>query len=172
MEILKKNDMKERNIANQYIYGSSCGIAGTACYIAIITINFHPAVTFFLAVAWPILSIIFALSLYKYIDSVKPGFSNQLAFLFTCIAFILVALMVSIQITLNSGIDEQMLGLPGTDQQALSELKYTLRWIDLGIDLAWDMFLGAGLIFLSIALIKVKGFGMIWYIPAFLLVSR
>jgi hypothetical protein len=161
--------MNEKLMGNQLLFGGICGILGTASYILIVSTGFSPPLTFTLAMTWPVLSIIYSYILFRYIDSVRPGIANHLAFLFACIAFTMVALMLAIQIILKAGIDQQAEGLGELAVRELTELKYTLRWIDLGIDLAWDVFLGVSMICLSLAITRVRGFRLYWSVPAMLL---
>ena len=157
--------MKTNQNSNFYIIGGLCGIIGTLNYIIVITLPFSPSITFSFAMSWPILTIIFAFSVYKYFAMYKQTISNQLAFLFTCIAFILVGIMLSIQLVVQTGLEESIINASGVEKDTLILISKSLRWVDLGVDLAWDMFLGVALILLSFVIKRHPKFGLWWSIP-------
>ena len=78
------------------ITGGACGIVGALCYIFVLTVSMSNAATFFVAMLWPVLSIVFAFAFYKLVGSEADGAVNQLTFIMACIAFALVAAMLSI----------------------------------------------------------------------------
>lgn len=161
--------MKANQNPDLYLVGGVCGIVGTISYIIAIAFPFYPTVSFLLAMAWPMLTIIFAYSAYKYISIQKQSISNQLAFIFTVIAFILVSIMISIQLVVRVGMEESIISAAGTEKDTLLLISHSLRWIDLGVDLAWDLFLGLALFLLSMAIKGHQNFGIWWSIPLALL---
>jgi len=163
--------MKTNQNPDLFIVGGLCGVIGTISYIIAITFPFSPTVSFLLAMAWPILSIIFASSAYEYISIQNQSISNQLAFIFTCIAFILVSIMISIQLVVRAGMEESIINASSIEKDTLLLISYSLRWIDLGVDLAWDMFLGLALFLLSMAIKGHEKFGIWWSIPLALLAT-
>ena len=157
--------MKTNQNSNFYVIGGICGIVGTLNYIIAITIPFSPAVSFLLAMSWPILSLIFAYSVYKYIAVYKQSFNNQLAFLFTGVAFIQVSIMIAIQLVVKTGMEESIINASGPEKDTLLLILASLRWVDLGVDLAWDLFLGIALLLLSLVIKGHPKFGFWWSIP-------
>ena len=81
-----------------FVLGEITGIAGTVCYVIAIVVSLNPPATYVLAMAWPLFSILFVFSLYRFIALDAQGATNQLAFVFACLAFTLVASMMSIQL--------------------------------------------------------------------------
>ncbi|MFQ5722762.1 MAG: hypothetical protein ACE5GI_09755 [Candidatus Aminicenantales bacterium] len=158
--------MNNQQNPNLFILGGLSGIIGTICYIVAITISMSPQITFLVAMAWPILSIVCGYSIYRYIALQKQSASNQLAFVLGCLALAMVAMMICIQLAVKTGIGEHMARTLNDEQEVLKLIKYSLRWIDLGVDVAWDLFIGAALIFLAIALKGHTHFGLWWSIPA------
>ena len=155
----------DKQISQQLLIGSICGIIGTISYIIAIMFPFAPAVGFLLISIWPIATIIFAFSIYKYIAIDKQSISNQLAFLFTTIAFVLAYIMLSIQIGLKTGIGDAIANANGNEEEILYLILSSTEWVHLGIDLAWDMFLGVSLLLLSVAIKGHPKFGIWWSIP-------
>ncbi len=157
--------MNNKQNYQQLLIGSICGIIGTISYIIAIMFQLKPAFGFLLVSIWPITSIIFAYSIYKYIAISNQSTSNQLAFLFTTIAFVLVYIMLSVQIGLKAGIGEAIALANGNEKETLTLILSSTEWVHLGIDLAWDMFLGISLLLLAVAIKGPTKFGIWWSIP-------
>jgi hypothetical protein len=146
--------------------GGICGIAGTACYLAAAFIELPDRLTFAVAMLWPILSLVFAYGLYRWIGSERRSILNDVGFLFAAIAFTLVAAMLSIQLAVGTGAERYLLGLR-TAQRGLSDnIQNMVRLVDMGLDVAWDMFIGSSLICSGLAMFSHPRIGSWWGIPA------
>jgi hypothetical protein len=145
------------------------GVIGTCCYVIAITVSMNPTLSYVVAMGWPILSIIFVFGLIRFIALTYDGFSNQLAGIFAYIAFGLVAAMISIQSAIELGFNTYITNSSSNQQEFLSIFKHTLRLVDMGLDVAWDLFIGTSLIFLAVAIKQNRKFGIWWSIPAGLL---
>jgi hypothetical protein len=155
--------------ASLYMLGGVSGIVGTVSYVAAISVSPGVMGTYILAMTWPILSIVFIYALYRFIGTENQSAANQLAFLFGCLAFTLVAGMISIQLAVRIGIGEYMATSPAGQSELLEVSKRAVRLVDMGLDVAWDLFIGTTLIFLSVSLGGHDRFGRRWGIPAALL---
>ena len=122
-----------------------------------------------MAMSWPILSIVFVFSLYRYIAIHKQSAYNQLALLMACLAFAMVAMMISIQLSVRFGINEYISNSSNSEQEMLRVMQNSIRLVDMGLDVSWDLFIGVSLIFLSIVLKGNKSFGLWWSLPAVML---
>jgi len=161
--------MKNNQTYQLLLFGSVLSVIGTICYIIAVTLTVPAHIGFLLVTIWPISAIIFAFAIYKYIKIKRQSIFNQLALLFTVIAFVLVYIMLSIQIGLNVGIGDAINNANSNEKEILTLIVNSTQWIHLGIDLAWDMFLGISLILLSFAIKGLKKFGIKWTIPMALL---
>ena len=150
------------------ILGGIAGIVGTVLYVLVSFLPFHQNVLYFMAMAWPILSIVFVYALYQYIAYKHQSMANQLAFVFAVLGFTIVACMISVQLAVNFGLTEQMAVAPD-NEEFLGTLRRPLRLIDLGLDVAWDLFIGTSLIFLFTAIKRHPKFPLPWAIPALVL---
>lgn len=148
------------------ISGGASGIVGTLCYISAAAFQFNTRVTFLLAMVWPIFTIIFLFALFRFFDDSKKQMTNYLAFIFGCLAFTLVAAMLSSQLSVVAGTDEYINSAPASDQELLRTIRKSERLVDLGIDVAWDLFIGTSLIFLGMTLRSRPNFGLWWGLPA------
>jgi hypothetical protein len=117
---------------------------------------------------WPVLSIVFVFFLVQYIEHGRPAPANQLSFVFAVLGFAMVAGMISIQLAVRTGMEEYLAGFSENDE-LLKALRRSSRLVDMGLDVAWDMFIGTSLILLCFALLRHPDFGIWWGIPAGLL---
>jgi hypothetical protein len=152
-----------------FILGGVSGIAGTLFYILVIVLPMPIKIAFVLAMSWPILSIIFVFALFQFINLDKQLVTNYLALIFACLAFTLLAVMISSQLAVVAGTDEFLRNSPPIEHENLQLIKSSIRLVDMGIDVAWDLFIGCSLIFLSIALKAHPHFGFWWGLPAMVL---
>ena len=152
-----------------FILGGISGIIGTLCYVIAITVPLSQIGTYIFAMAWPLLSIIFVFSLNRFIALEKPSAANHLAFIFACLAFALVAIMISTQLAVNAGMQEYIGSASTSEREILPLVQRSIRLVDMGMDVAWDLFIGVALVFLSIALREHPLFRWWWAIPSVLL---
>jgi hypothetical protein len=152
-----------------FVFGGMSGIVGTVAYVIAITVSLHPTMTYVMAMAWPILSIVFVFSLFRFIELTNPCATNQLAFVFACLAFTLVAGMMSIQLGVRIGLDEYITKSSQNQQELLELIRRSVRLVDMGLDVAWDLFIGTALVFLSFSLNGHDRFGRWWGVPSALL---
>ncbi len=148
-----------------FILGGICGIVGTACYVLVSAVSTGWTLAYLLAMCWPILSLVFLFSLYRYVAISRQGPANQLAFLFAGLAFAMVAIMISVQLGVRAGIEQYIAEKPGSEEM-LRLIRQSVRLVDMGIDVAWDLFIGTALIFLCFAILRHGDFGVAWGIPA------
>jgi len=151
-----------------FVFGGLSGIVGTLCYVVTAVVPFGRTLTYVLAMTWPVFSVIFVFSLSQYVAIKRQSSANQLALLFAALAFTMVAAMISIQLGVRTGIDEFIAGSP-EQKEILTLTKRSTRLVDMGLDVAWDLFIGTALVFLGFAIAKHEHFGFRWAIPAALL---
>ena len=147
------------------------GAIGIACYIAFIAIPWPDgqlgATTALLtAAAWPLLSIVYSYGLFSYVAAAGNRRANVLALLFSLAAFTTVLTMLIVQLAVDSGLPEITRNV---DSETASLLRRSLRLIDLGVDVAWDLLIGTALIFSGVAISSSRGFGRRWGYPSVIL---
>lgn len=148
--------------------GGASGITGTFCYITAIAIPLDRISQYITAMAWPVLSVIFVYSIYRYISIEWQTAANQLSLLFASLGFSMVTCMLSVQLAVEIGM-EDLIAITPDKAEELKIIKHSLRFVDQGIDVAWDIFIGTSLIFLSFSMKGHPHFGLWWSIPSFLL---
>lgn len=162
--------MNKGHSPNSMILGGICGISGTTMYVLASFLSVNHTILYAIAISWPILSIIFVYSIYKYVALEHQTTANQLSFLFAALGFTIVACMISIQLAVKWGIDEYLIGLP-EKEELVSLFRQNIRLVDQGLDVAWDLFIGTSLIFLFAAIKGHYRFRFYWAIPSVILGS-
>lgn len=134
------------------IAGGICGFFSVAAYLTIAFTDLPDALTFLLAMLFPILGIVFIYSLKEYIATVCKSHYNSLSFLFGSLGYTLCAILLSAQLAVQIGIDVKS---AGENAAVLKSIKESVRMVDMGIDVAWDMFIGTYMILFFFAAIKI-----------------
>jgi hypothetical protein len=153
--------MNETDVRRLAKTGGICCISGTLCYLAAAFAPLPDNLSYAVAMCWPVLSIVFAYAIRGVIGAERESLSNSLAFVFACIAFATVASMISVQLAVRMGAAEYV-AAPGADVDLYAAIRKTTRMVDLGMDVAWDFFIGATLFFLGVALAGDSRFGRAW----------
>ena len=91
---------------------------------------------------------------------------GDLALIFAAAGFTLLTAMVMVQMAARLGIAD--LQSQATSEGQGSELKMILkgvRFVDFGLDVAWDFFIGTAFILTGIGVRRVPGLGLAWGLP-------
>jgi hypothetical protein len=157
--------MSHRNV---WIAGGIAGALSIASYLLAIFVPWPESraglVTSLLVVtAWPVLSVVYCHALYDFVAAERDSAANRLGFLCAVIGFATVLAMVIVQMAVNASIGEIAKGLDPTHATAL---RRGLRMVDHGLDVAWDMWIGMGLVLSGFALRHRSGLGPGWAWPS------
>jgi peptidoglycan/LPS O-acetylase OafA/YrhL len=136
-------------IYNLVTGGACAGICSIVSYLVIAFIDLPVPLTFLLAMMFPILGIAFIYSAKEFIEGMAPSFVNKLAFVYGTIAFSITAIFLSAQLAVQAGIDT-------TGSATLKEIKSSIRLVDMGMDVAWDLFIGSFMILFMFSVQKIK----------------
>jgi hypothetical protein len=123
---------------------------------------------------WTILAvapfaIVFAYALSRLIASEHDGALNQLGFVFAVVAFSVLAVTQSFQNAVPVVLTDEMQA-EGSGPEAWDRIYAGLNALDLGTDLAWDLFLGLWLLCIGVAMFGHSRLGARWAIPALALI--
>jgi hypothetical protein len=152
----------------------NCGIAGIAgmlCYILAITLLWPEtqagrSLSMLVVSAWPIFSIIYSYGMYTFIAAERDGAAHRLALIFGVLAFSTVLSMIIVQMAVGAAFGEIAKGLEDSTSTAPAR---SLKMVDLGLDIAWDILIGVSMIFSAVALKGRTGFGIWWAAPVMIL---
>jgi hypothetical protein len=142
-----------KNLKTLAIAGGISGMLSITSYLTIAFASLPNSIVFFLAMAFPILGIVFLFSVTEYIHAHAPSYTSKLSFVFGSLAFTLCAAFLAAQLAVQIGVDLNNAKANSTDAQFVKE---SIRLIDMGIDVAWDMFIGTHLILFMLSARKIK----------------
>lgn len=106
-------------------------------------------------------------ALYRALAWERQGALNRLAFVMSVIAFGLVTAMLLVQGTVNALVPSALAAAAGAEGQGAVNAAFRLvRGVDLGLDLAWDIFMGVSMILTAPLLAGHSRFGWWFAAPA------
>ena len=111
----------------------------------------------------------FAYALSRLIAWERDGPLNHLGFVFAVVGFSILAVTQSFQNAVSIVLTDEMRA-DGSGPEAWDRIYAGLNGLDLGTDLAWDLFLGLWLLCVGVAMFRHSRLGARWSIPALALV--
>lgn len=164
-----------------FIYGGLAGILSCVFYSLLFTVPVEYAgfpvmasqpqivIYFWAGPLMAVCGILNSYAIYCILATERKGSMNRLAYLFSVIAFSFVTAMIMIQEAVRITISQRYLGTADSIKQKLYQSIYiALDGVDLGIDLAWDLFLGLSIILTGIVMLKHSRFKAWFGIPSIL----
>lgn len=148
------------------IWGGISGVVMTVVYglgqsLPAAGIDVTPAtlmqIFFWTAAAFGPLGVINSFAIYKALAWERQGAANRLALLMSLLAYAIVTMMLLVQGSVS---------YYAMELTADSSLLQLLRAVDLGMDLAWDIFMGASLVLTAGVMRGHSRFGPWWSYPA------
>ena len=142
--------------------GMISGFITLAVYPVMIFVSFPVQITLVLACAFGFLFMIASIGLYNFILLNKKSVSLQLGVLFNIIA----ASVVTIQLALSRTIRNSNIDITKEMKNYIFQFPNTIQ---LGLDVVWDIFLGAGTILLAINMFRHPRLGKIFSITGIII---
>lgn len=154
------------------ILGGISGIISTVSYAAAVTLPVNDLrIGLVLGMIWAILGIGYAYALYTLVGNERPGVANRFAFLLAVIGFSIVASMISVQLAVRTGIAGYTSEGGMQNGEMWIQLRRMIRLVDMGLDVAWDMFIGSSLAVIAFPMLKHSRLGWRWAFPSAILGS-
>jgi hypothetical protein len=160
--------MNEKINSPLLLIGGIAGIISVISYIIAIMAELPTVAAFLLAMAWPMLSILFSYVLYCLIAAEQQGTANRISFILAVIAFAIVAEMITVQLAVRLGVEEYLLK-ETADRNLLGTVMKVTRLVDMGLDVTWDIFIGASLMVMAFPMAKHSRLKLWWAAPSFML---
>lgn len=157
---------REKHDRSLLIWGGISGVVMTVVYglgqslpAAGIDVTASILMQFFFwtAAAFGPLGVINSFAIYKVLAWERDGATNRLALLMSLLAYAMVSMMLLVQGSVSYFASEL-----GADTSSFQ----LLRAVDLGMDLAWDIFMGASLVLTAVVMRGHSRFGPWWSYPA------
>jgi len=154
---------QQARIADDWIkYGGYSGLLFTVMFLSVAALPIPTRLETVLMLLTPLLLLVGHVGLYHFLSKHHASFTNQLAVIFGICAPVLVSAMLTVQMSMVSYMGKYYDPL----EQALKESQINI-WlavdsVQLGLDVAWDMFILPTVILFSIGVIKHPAFGKIF----------
>jgi hypothetical protein len=144
------------------------GIVAVVCYFigAVLELPVPDGIGLLIFFGFPGFGIAQWYVLRKIISADGSSALGGLALIFAAAGFTLLTAMVMSQMAARLGIAE--LQSQAASEAQGSELKMILkgvRFVDFGLDVAWDFFIGTAFILTGIGVRRVPGLGLVWGLP-------
>lgn len=143
--------------------GIVAGLIASIIYPLMIFLSLPKIVTVIFASLFGPLLGIGSLGFYFFLKAHNKTISGKLAVISNVIAGVVANMMLIVQLSVNLSIDDLMAS--AGDGISESTMKWVWRVVDrvqLGMDISWDFFIGAGTILFGIAMLKHPRFGRIF----------
>jgi hypothetical protein len=162
------------------IFGGLAGVASGLAYFAAVAMpwdhdlpvelpRWQTVLVFWTILAVAPFAIISAYAIYRLIAWERDSALNQLGFVFAVVAFSILAMTQSFQNAVPLVLTDEMRA-EGSGPEAWERIYAGLNALDLGTDLAWDLFLGLWLLCIGVAMLRHSRLGARWGVPALALV--
>lgn len=144
------------------------GVIAVACYFfgAVVELPVPDGISLLIFFGFPAFGIAQWYQLRQVFSAESKRAIADLALIFAAAGFMLLTAMVMAQMGARLGIaDLQSQVANEADKTALKMILKGVRFVDLGIDVAWDFFIGTAFILTGIAMRRVNGMGLPWGLP-------
>ena len=148
------------------------GIAAVLCYFigAVVNLPVPDGVSLLIFVGFPAFGIIQWYFLRRILSAEDRSTPADLALIFAAAGFTLLTAMVMVQMAARLGIaDLQSQATSETEGSHLKMMLTVVRFVDFGLDVAWDFFIGTAFILTGLAMRRISGLGLLWGLPMSLL---
>jgi hypothetical protein len=110
-----------------------------------------------------LLGIGWCLGLYRVLQAERPTRSATIAAVFGVVGFSILAAMLLVQGSVFAGMGEQFTKLTtDADKNAAVAMFRAVRWVDLGLDFTWGIFISWSMILFGITMLGSRRFGKLW----------
>jgi hypothetical protein len=150
-------------IAAEMIYPPSHSTAEELAALAQPHTGYFSMLLHSLAAIIGLLGIGWAVALNSVLQSERPSRVATLAVIFGVAGFTVVTAMLIVQGSVQTGIADQFAKLTTDVDRAATIASFrSVRWVDLGLDFTWDIFIAWSVILFGVAMLRTRTFGKFW----------
>ena len=144
------------------------GVAAVACYVtgAVVELPLPDGISLLIFFGFPAFGIVAWYLLRDVLSTENSSTVGDLALIFAAAGFTLLTAMVMVQMAARIGIAG--LQLEATSDTKASDLALILkgvRFVDFGLDVAWDFLIGTAFLLTGGGMRRVPGLGLPWGLP-------
>jgi len=160
---MQEENNDQARIRNDWIrYGGYSGLIFSLLFLGIAFIPVPGRLETVIALLMPLFLLVGHVGLYHFLFRHQASMTNQLAVIFGICAPALVSAMLTVQMSMVSYMGKYYHPLEQAAKEAQINIWRAVDSVQLGLDVAWDMFILPTVILFSIGIIKHPAFGRIF----------
>jgi hypothetical protein len=150
-------------VANDWIkYGGYSGLIFSLLFLSIALLPVPRRLETTLTLLVPLFLLVGHVGLYKFLSRTRASFTNQLAVIFGICAPVLVSAMLTVQMSFVSYMGKFYDPLDKAAKESQINIWRAIDSVQLGLDVAWDMFILPTVILFAIGIMKNPAFGKVF----------
>jgi len=154
---------QQTRIVNDWIkYGGYSGLIFAIIFLSMAALPLPDRLETVLALLFPLFLIVGHVGLYHFLSRHRPALILQVAVIFGICAPVLVSAMLTVQMSLISYMERFYHPLEQSLKESQINIWRAVDSVQLGLDVAWDMFILPTVILFSIGIMKHPAFGKVF----------
>ena len=151
------------SLADDWIrYGGWSGLTFSVLFMSVALIPMPDRLSTVIALVFPLFLLVGHVGLYHFLTRHRPAFTTQLAVILGIGAPVLVSAMLTVQMSLVSYMQRFYHPLDEAAKAAQINIWRAVDSVQLGLDVAWDMFILPTILLFSLGLMKHPAFGRVF----------
>lgn len=151
------------SVADDWIrYGGWSGLTFSVLFMSVALIPMPDRLSTVIALVFPLFLVVGHVGLYHFLTRHRPAFTTQLAVILGIGAPVLVSAMLTVQMSLVSYMQRFYHPLDEAAKAAQINIWRAVDSVQLGLDVAWDMFILPTILLFSLGLMKHPAFGRVF----------
>lgn len=160
---MQQNQNLNNPVADDWIrYGAWCGLIFSVVFMSMALLPLPDRLSTVLALVMPLFLLVGHVGLYHFLSRHRQAFTTQLAVILGIGAPVLVSAMLTVQMSLVSYMGRYYTPLDEATKAAQINIWRAVDSVQLGLDVAWDMFILPTIILFSLGLMKHPAFGRVF----------
>lgn len=160
---MQQNANLNNPVADDWIkYGAWSGLIFSVVFMSVALVPMPDRLSTVLALVMPLFLLVGHVGLYHFLARQRPAFTTQLAVILGIAAPVLVSAMLTVQMSLVSYMERFYHPLDEAMKASQINIWRAVDSVQLGLDVAWDMFILPTIILFSLGLMKHPAFGRVF----------
>jgi len=150
-------------VTNDWIrFGAWSGLIFSVLFMSVALVPMPDRLSTVIALVFPLFLLVGHVGLYHFLTRHRPAFTTQLAVILGIGAPVLVSAMLTVQLSLVSYMERYYHPLEESLKASQINIWRAVDSVQLGLDVAWDMFILPTIILFSLGIMKHPAFGRVF----------
>lgn len=160
---MQQNQIFDNPITDHWIkYGAWSGLIFSVVFMSVSLLPLPDRLSIVLSLIMPLFLLVGHVGLYHFLSRHRPSFTTQLAVILGICAPVLVSAMICVQMSLVSYMDRYYKPLDEAMKTSQINIWRAVDSVQLGLDVAWDMFILPTIFLFSLGLMRNPAFGRVF----------